>query len=196
MKNRRRDDGKALASIIFHKGYKVFCNHPVNEQLRRKSMRVLIVSDTHKDNRNYFIALNRERPLDYVIHCGDCGGDESLLEVAAGCPLYVVAGNTDYYSSLPREIMTDIAGYKIMITHGHHYYVNDGNEILKDYAMGEGCNLAFYGHTHVPEIDEQDEITVVNPGSLSYPRQEGKRPSYAVMEIDRKGRVHFEIRYI
>ena len=36
----------------------------------------------------------------------------------------------------------------------------------------------------------------VNPGSLSYPRQEGRLPSYAIMEIDRKEKVHFTIAYL
>ncbi len=34
-------------------------------------------------------------------------------------------------------------------------------------------------------IDIDDDIIAVNPGSLSYPRQEGRQPSYAIMEIDR-----------
>lgn len=159
-------------------------------------MRALIVSDTHKDNRNYYTALERERPLDFVVHCGDAGGEETPLEVAAGCPFYIVSGNLDYYSALPPEISINEMGKKILITHGHRYYVNDGNDILKEYAIGEGADIVFYGHTHVPEIDEQDEIVIVNPGSLSYPRQDNHRPSYAVMESDRKGRLSFEIKYI
>lgn len=159
-------------------------------------MKILIVSDTHKDNRNYYTALDRERPLDLVIHCGDAGGDDAPLEVAAGCEFYIVAGNMDYYSSLPRDLMIKEAGHNILITHGHNYYVNDGDDILKEYALGEGADIVFYGHTHIPDISEQDDIVLVNPGSLSYPRQDNKRPSYAIMEIDRKGRTSYEIRYI
>ena len=36
----------------------------------------------------------------------------------------------------------------------------------------------------------------MNPGSLSYPRQEGKRPSYILMDIDDKGEAQFEIEYL
>lgn len=49
-----------------------------------------------------------------------------------------------------------------------------------------------YGHTHRPfyEVDKKDgdkDLIVLNPGSLSYPRQDGHRPSYMLMDIDRDG---------
>ena len=54
-----------------------------------------------------------------------------------------------------------------------------------------------YGHTHKPEVDVDDEVTVVNPGSLSYPRQEGRLPSYVIMEIDDETQeVHYTIKYL
>ena len=42
----------------------------------------------------------------------------------------------------------------------------------------------------------EKELITLNPGSLSYPRQEGRQPSYAIMEIDREGKVHFTIAYL
>ena len=42
-------------------------------------MKVLIVSDTHKMNGNYFRVLEEEKP-DMVIHCGDEIGRASCRE--------------------------------------------------------------------------------------------------------------------
>ena len=54
--------------------------------------------------------------------------------------------------------------------------------MLKDEAKSRGFNIVMYGHTHRPSIDMSDpEVTVINPGSLAYPRQEGRRPTYIVM---------------
>ena len=56
-----------------------------------------------------------------------------------------------------------------------------------------------YGHTHRPSINiatEKGGVTTINPGSLAFPRQEGRKPSYIVMEIDRFGKVHFRINYL
>ena len=159
-------------------------------------MKILIVSDTHRINDNYLEAVEREKPLDMVIHCGDVEGSEYLICEAAQCPVHIVSGNNDFFSDLPREIELPLAGHRIFITHGHSYYISMGREILKQEAVSRGCDLVFFGHTHRPVIDVDREITAVNPGSLSYPRQEGRRPSYVVMTLDKDDNASFEIRYL
>ena len=149
----------------------------------------------YKKNENYFKVLEMHHP-DMVIHCGDAEGSEYALSSAAECPVYIVLGNNDFFSDLPREITLDIGSYKVWVTHGHNYYVSMGNETIKKEAIDRGVDIVLYGHTHRPVIDIDDDIIAVNPGSLSYPRQEGRQPSYALMEIDREGKVHFTIAYL
>ena len=158
-------------------------------------MKVLIVSDTHKKNENYFYVLEKEKP-DLVIHCGDAEGSEYALTQAADCPVEIVLGNNDFFSELPRELMLDIGPYKVWVVHGHNYYVSMGNENLKREAVERGVDIVFYGHTHRPVIDMDDEVIAVNPGSLSYPRQEGRRPSYAIMEMDDRDELQFSLHYV
>lgn len=159
-------------------------------------MRVLIVSDTHRHNDNYFRVLEREGQLDMVIHCGDAEGSEYLLQEAAGCPLHIVMGNNDFFSNLPREEELEIAGKKVLITHGHYYCVSNGYELLKDEGMARGFDIVMYGHTHRPVVDKSDGIVVINPGSLTYPRQEGRRPSYIMMETNKNGDMDFVVKYL
>lgn len=158
-------------------------------------MKVLIVSDTHKRNDNYFAVLEQQKP-DMVIHCGDAEGSEYALTEAAACPVEIVLGNNDFFSELPRELELEIGEYRVWVTHGHNYYVSMGNENIKREAISRGADIVFYGHTHRPVVDIDDEVIAVNPGSLSYPRQEGRRPSYAVMELDESGEAHFHIGYL
>ena len=66
-------------------------------------MKVLIISDTHGHARNLKAVLERVAPVDALIHCGDVEGEEDYIAELAGCPLYVVAGNNDYFSALERE---------------------------------------------------------------------------------------------
>lgn len=159
-------------------------------------MRVLIVSDTHRHNDNYFRVLEKEGQMDMVIHCGDAEGSEYLLEEAAGCPFHIVMGNNDFFSNLPREIETEIGNNRVLITHGHYYCVSNGYELLKDEALSRDFDIVMYGHTHRPVIDKSDGIIVINPGSLTYPRQEGRRPSYIIMEINKKGEMDFVLKYL
>ena len=53
-----------------------------------------------------------------------------------------------------------------------------------------------YGHTHRPVVDIEDDIIAVNPGSLTYPRQDNRKPSYIIMDLDREGKAHFTINYL
>jgi len=159
-------------------------------------MKVLIVSDTHRKNDNFIKVLEKVAPVDMVIHCGDAEGSEYFLEEAAGCPLKIVMGNNDFFSELPKELEFYIGSYKVWVLHGHNFYVSAGNETLKKEARGKGVDIVIYGHTHRPVVDREKGLITVNPGSLSYPRQEGRRPSYVMMDIDKQGRVDFAIRYL
>lgn len=37
---------------------------------------------------------------------------------------------------------------------------------------------------------------MINPGSLSYPRQDGHKPSFMLMEIDKEGEAHFSLNFL
>ena len=54
----------------------------------------------------------------------------------------------------------------------------------------------FFGHTHKPVVTEKDGVLVINPGSLSYPRQAGRKSSYAVLNTDIQGNIDAEIKYL
>lgn len=155
----------------------------------------MIVSDTHKMNDNYFQVLECRKP-DLVIHCGDAEGSEYALTEAADCPVHIVLGNNDFFSCLPRELMLDIGSYRVWVVHGHNYYVSMGNENIRREAAARGADIVMYGHTHKPAVDREGDVIAVNPGSLSYPRQEGRRPSYIVMTLDGEAEPDFEILYL
>ena len=159
-------------------------------------MKVLIVSDTHKKNDNFFRVLEKVSPIDMVIHCGDIEGSEYAIAESAGCQVEMVAGNNDFFTSLPMEQEIQIGTYKAFLCHGHYYRVSMTNQLLADEARARGCSLAFYGHTHRPMIERNQDVTLLNPGSLSFPRQDNRKPSYMIMDIDRHNEAHFTICYL
>lgn len=152
-------------------------------------MRILLVSDTHRMNGNFYEVIEKEAPIDLVIHCGDAEGSEYELAAVAGCDFECVCGNNDFFTVLPKERVLDIAGNKIFVTHGHCYNVSAGYDRLADEALSRGCNMAFFGHTHIPFMEEVNDVFLVNPGSLTYPRQHGRIPTYVIAEINEKGEV-------
>ena len=159
-------------------------------------MKILIVSDTHRRNENYIRAVERVAPIDMVIHCGDIEGSEYLIAEYAGCPVQMVMGNNDFFADLPREKEFVVGKYRIWLTHGHNYYVSMGNETIKREARARGVDIVMYGHSHKPVVDLGEDVIAVNPGSQTSPRQEGRRPSFIIMDLDRKGEAHFTINYL
>lgn len=159
-------------------------------------MKILIVSDTHGRDSNLEAVVAEEAPFDYLIHCGDVEGREFFIEALAECPCTIVSGNNDFFSDMPREEEIELAGRKIFVTHGHSYGVSMDLYSLVDEAEDRGCDIVMFGHTHRPVVTEKDGILVINPGSLAYPRQEGRRPSYAVMEAEEGEEISVEIRYL
>lgn len=159
-------------------------------------MKVLIVSDSHRDNSNIEKVLKKVKPIDMLIHCGDAEGAERYIQQLAECPIYVVAGNNDFFSTLQKELVFNIDKYKVFLTHGHYYYVSMGTERLVEEAKLRGVDIVMYGHTHKPLIDIRDDIVIINPGSISYPRQEGRKPTYIIMETDEYGDAHYTLNYV
>lgn len=159
-------------------------------------MKILVISDSHGKNGRMELAVEQESPLDRIIHLGDLEGGEDLLEAIAPCPVEIICGNNDFFSPYPREKVIEIAGIRIFMCHGHAYGVSMGTERLEEAARRNGCTVAMYGHTHCPVIRQSGKLTVINPGSISYPRQENRRPSYIIMNVDNDKKASFTIYYM
>lgn len=145
--------------------------------------KVLIVSDTHGNNDALREVIKKEKPFDLLVHCGDSEGTEGQLVALCDTPVYVVEGNNDYFYDLSKRIEFDYCGYHILLTHGHYDKVYYGVENLLYRAAECKADIVMFGHTHVPCLKEIDGVKLVNPGSLTYPRQTGREPTYMVMEI-------------
>ena len=159
-------------------------------------MKVMIVSDTHGCRENLEIALKQIGPLDLFIHMGDVEGGLKYIEELVTCEKHFVAGNNDYFLSFPRELEFFIGPYKTFITHGHQFSVSLGVEHLRDEGISRGDNIMMFGHTHRPYLEIGEEITILNPGSISYPRQPGRQSSFMTMELDRENNITYRTYYL
>lgn len=162
-------------------------------------MKVLIVSDTHGRDARLQSVIRREAPFALLIHLGDTEGSEVYFREWVkndACRICVMRGNNDFFSSTDKECEIMIDGRRAFLTHGHLYGVSLGTEALADEARSRGAAIAMYGHTHRPHLEQcGDGLIVLNPGSLSYPRQNGRRPSYMIMETGADGEADFRLCY-
>jgi uncharacterized protein len=139
------------------------------------SPRILgVLSDTHgnADAAAAGIASLRAAGAEFLVHCGDVGG-ERVLDLLAGIPGAVVWGNTDYdRASLTRYAVElgircgdflelELSGKKIAVTHG-----DDPKLIRRATDEPARYDYLLLGHTHVASIQRMGRLCIVNPGAL------------------------------
>lgn len=143
-------------------------------------MKLLILSDSHRETEHMLRAARRERP-DSIVHLGDYADDADLL--AQEFPLTAlccVRGNCDGFGAKqPREVLLEWPGVKIFATHGHRYGVKGGLLSLSYAAREKGAQVALFGHTHEAYCRYVDGLWLLNPGACS-----GYVPTYGIVEIE------------
>lgn len=157
-------------------------------------MRVLVVSDSHGRNDYVVRAVEqaeRSGYIDVLIHLGDVEDDVEELRSLIDGETYIVAGNNDGALLLPPHLTIELCGKRIFLTHGHRYMVNYNLDRLGMFGVMNQMDIVMFGHTHYPYLDRGDDITLLNPGSLTYPRQEGRARTFMLMEIDEQGNIEY-----
>lgn len=143
-------------------------------------MRIGIVSDTHGDSYAIRRVIEQAGRVDAWIHLGDNTRDAEAFG-KDGTPVYSVAGNCDFGGE--KELRISLDGAEIFAAHGHYYGVTTGTDRLAYRAEELGCNVALYGHTHIPKLDYDGKLYIINPGSPSCPR--GGAPStFAILTAE------------
>ena len=129
-------------------------------------MKVIIVSDSHGNSEILERIFARERTMDCVIHLGDGADDLMGLNSYIGrIPVYQLKGNNDpSFFGFPQKLITHIGSIKIFGCHGHLLDVKYTLTKLYYAAMQDECRIALYGHTHIPALEESDNVTIFNPG--------------------------------
>lgn len=149
-------------------------------------MKIIVISDTHRDFDAMEKIVNDNRSADLFIHLGD--GEREYEDVRAVHPeqaFLIVRGNNDW-NDYPITSVVSLEGHRLFLTHGSQY----PRELLRDRlsasAKANGCDLALYGHTHVPFNDTVNGVQLFNPGSPTLPRGHSK-PSYGVILLKKDG---------
>jgi putative phosphoesterase len=148
---------------------------------REPIVTVGLISDTHGLVRpEVFSAL---AGVDFILHAGDVG-DGVLDELRAIAPVSAVRGNTDPpgVPDLPSEIVREVMGVTIRVSHGHELGSPTPAKLLARYSQ----DVLVYGHTHRQLVARASGRTVINPGAAGARRFDLK-PSVARMTISARG---------
>ena len=116
-----------------------------------------VISDTHGLLRTE--ALEALRGVERIIHAGDVGAPEVLVELEKIAPVTAVRGNVDgkWANEIPFTQVVEIEGVSIYVLH-----------ILQDLDLkpeAAGFGVVVYGHSHQPKQERKNGVLYFNPGS-------------------------------
>ena len=117
-----------------------------------------VISDTHGLLRPE--ATHALRGSDLLIHAGDIGGPEVLVELEAIAPTYAVRGNIDtggWAGKIPATEVVKVGDLLVYVLH----------EIdqLDLSPSAAGISVVVFGHSHKPSIESRGGVVYLNPGS-------------------------------
>lgn len=139
-----------------------------------------LISDTHGLVRpEVFDAL---AGVSRILHAGDVGPPEVLVELSAIAPVTAVYGNTDAPGrpDLVERIDEMIGGVRVVVTHGHELGSPTPPKLVSAHPQ---ARVIVYGHTHQQLVTRAARRIVVNPGAAGA-RRFKLLPSVAKLYID------------
>jgi len=145
-------------------------------------MRLGIISDTHGLLRAEVFEAFKE--VDHILHGGDVGTWEILVELQTLAPVTAVYGNTDapeLRGKLTQVAQVELDGFEIVVTHGDQFGHPTPATLHDAFPRAE---IIVFGHTHKPLLELVDRtVTVINPGGAG-PKRFGLAPSVGILELE------------
>lgn len=160
----------------------------MNNEVKTK---ILILSDTHGDFEIINIIKDYENP-NWIIHCGDHGLSEDELDSLG---IIYVCGNNDWIGEL--EKFFSIENFNFALTHSHIIdYKQDLVKGLYNRYQEKNIDFILYGHTHIQSIQKINNVYLLNPGSLAYPRNKNKQKTYIILNVYQNNKFDILIKYL
>jgi putative phosphoesterase len=143
-------------------------------------VRIGLISDTHGRLRpGVFKAFEG---VELILHAGDVGPMDIIIELEAIAPVHAVLGNTDLPVLKPRVldvVELELEGKKIVVVHGHQVGAPTPERLREAHP---NADIIVYGHTHRQRVDHHDGCVIINPGAAGPPRFDLK-PAVAILTL-------------
>ena len=128
-------------------------------------MRVGVISDTHGYvSPKVFDAFEG---VEKILHAGDVGPYDVIIELSAIAPVTAVRGNmdqSDITSRYPEDQRFQMAGVDIFMTHNGAYLLRNQPQ-FQARCSSKRPEVFIWGHTHRPECKMINGMLSLNPGS-------------------------------
>jgi putative phosphoesterase len=111
--------------------------------------------------------------------------------------------NRRYLAKLPAEVRLEVAGKRILLTHGSPMSINEHLtqdtplDRLQELLLAGSADVLICGHSHQPFARQVEAGWVINTGSVGRPGDGDPRACYAILRLNQKGLAveHYRVEY-
>ncbi|MFN3329060.1 MAG: phosphodiesterase, partial [Fervidobacterium pennivorans] len=172
-----------------------------SKDTKSSKLRLLVISDTHGSVKAWEDLSNLVdfKEFTSIFHLGDVlyhgprnplpdGYDpRTLSEKLKVQNIQYIRGNCDAdvdlkvlgLEEMAKVSMEYISNFTFILVHGEIFEEND----IIAFLRGKEVNILIYGHTHIPRMEIIEGKLVLNPGSISLPKN-GTPRSFLILEIE------------
>jgi hypothetical protein len=125
--------------------------------------------------------LRELESADLILHGGDFVAASVLAELEELGPVEAVHGNMDeaaLTAALPERRVVEVEEAEIGLVHIAGPRAGREARLIGAFR---GCSAVIYGHTHIPEVSQHDDVWILNPGS---PTERRRAPKHAMIVLD------------
>lgn len=139
--------------------------------------RIIVLSDTHKNQKLLRKAITNETEITHIFHLSDNYEDlDENYDLTDNKIITKVPGifHPGYISKeLPTVVLTKIGSWEFVLLHN-----------LEDLNI-KSSDLVLFGHTHKQIFFREGNVYFLNPGHLKNSSSSNQSPGYAVIEVFR-----------
>jgi uncharacterized protein len=132
----------------------------------RVSPLAVVIADTHIPRRARTLPEGLIPDLeraDLVLHAGDLMDPALLDELAAYAPVRAVRGNLDPPDlNLPESLEFEFGGVRMAMIHDSGRKQGRRTRLRRRFP---DARVIVFGHSHIPFLDVEDDLMLLNPGS-------------------------------
>ncbi len=146
-----------------------------------------VISDTHIPTRAKRVpesVIEIFQGVSAILHAGDLVDSSVLERLNEVAPTTAVSGNCDPWDiGLKGTAEVEFAGVRIGMIHDSGASSGRRERMRRTFP---GCRVVVFGHSHMPIIEDDGDLMLLNPGSACEPRW-AKVPTVAILEISASG---------
>jgi hypothetical protein len=142
-------------------------------------VRLAVIADTHVPTRARDLPPGAWRVIDAtdgVLHAGDVVDSALLERLRERGPLWAVLGNNDHAlrGVLPERLELELGGVPVAMVHDAGAAAGRRARMRRWFP---GARVAVFGHSHVPVVEDDGGLLLLNPGS---PTDRRRMPAFTL----------------